>query len=139
MNITPKSKMYSRLGSLKNLEAHIKNPLPYMIQLISDYETKVNGYIDNFPSKERHACCLRLRNSSADMRKYVISAMKSDKKLSHLYKLDVECDFIRSEWRYAFSMKYINIKQYAIISGYINEVGAQIGSWINATKNTKTK
>lgn len=138
MKITPKSKMKQRIGNLKNIDAHISNPLPYMIQIISDYEVRVNNYIDNFPAKERHACALRLRNASSNMRKLTITAIKSDKKLSHLYKLDVECEYMKSEWLYAFNMKYINIHQYTVISSYIRDIGAQIGSWINHTKNKTT-
>ena len=138
MKLTPKSKMYKRIQSLKSIDAHKSNPLPYMIQIISDYETKVDGYINNFPAKERHACCLRLRTASSDMRKYTITAIKSEKKMSHLYKLDIECEFIRSEWRYAFGMKYINIRQYIIITSYLKEIGAQIGAWINGSKIDKT-
>ena len=50
MKITPKSKIKQRIGNLKNIDAHISNPLPYMIQIISDYEVRVNNYIDNFPA-----------------------------------------------------------------------------------------
>ena len=132
---TPKTKMHQRVGLLKSFEAHKINPLPYMLQLVSDYEASVSRYIDNFPSKERNACSLRLRNTSSDMRKYIISAVKSDKPKSHLYKLDIECEFLRSEWRYAFVMKYINIHQYTVISEIIQNIGKQIGSWIKNVQN----
>lgn len=84
-----------------------------------------------FPKVERHVLSAEIRSSMYVVLKHTITAGKKYYKKNTLQELDVEIDFLRSLFRLAKDLKYINFRQYEMISKALNEIGAIVGKWIN--------
>ena len=101
-----------------------------LYQKIYDFLLYIYPVVAKFPKHEKFTLQTQIKNSVIDLQRQVIKANKSSTKKSHLYEADVKLEEFKMLIRLAHDLRYINPRQYGVISGKIAEIGRLLGGMI---------
>lgn len=106
-----------------------------------------NIHLNHFPKHEKYGLSQQIRNNMYDVYNLVTECQKRYHKKTSLTLLDIKHEQLRMMFKLAHELGYYAYKnskiqrtekeenrRYLAISIMINEVGAMVGGWINATK-----
>jgi hypothetical protein len=94
------------------------------------------GRVERFPRSQRFTLGDRILNISLDTLDLLIEATYTRKRLPLLQKANVQLEKLRFLIRLCQDLKLLSTKQYAYISGEINEVGKLVGGWIRSQSDS---
>jgi hypothetical protein len=99
------------------------------------YQT-FHGYRDAVKKRDRHTIWERSENAILDVIEGILAASEAHKveKLPILKGVSVKLNLLRVLFRLAKDAKVIDLKKYMILEEAIDEIGRQLGGWINSTK-----
>jgi hypothetical protein len=99
------------------------------------YQT-FHGYRDAVKKRDRHTIWERSENAILDIIEGILAASEAHKveKLPILKGVSVKLNLLRVFFRLAKDAKVIDLKKYMILEEMIDEIGRQLGGWINSTK-----
>jgi hypothetical protein len=97
---------------------------------------KFHGYRDVVKKRDRHTIWERSENAILDVIEGILTASEAYKieKLPILKGVSVKLNLLRVFFRLAKDAKVIDLKKYMILEEIIDEIGRQLGGWINSTK-----
>lgn len=101
-----------------------------MYQKVYDFLLYLYPVIAKFPKFEKFTLQTQIKNCVLDLERCVIKANKSTVKKSHLYEADVLIEELKMLVRLAHDLRYINPRQYGIVSAKIAEIGSLLGGMI---------
>ena len=87
---------------------------------------------EKYPKNVRFTFSSRIMNHSMDILELIIEAIYSPKNLRNekLQKINLHLEKLRVFFRLSHSRNYITVKQYAFISGEVEEIGKMVGGWM---------
>lgn len=91
--------------------------------------------IDNFPRSRRFTLGSRIENGFLVVLENLIEAAYSRQKKAALQQANRQLEINRHLWRLAYELKLISIKAYEHGSKLINNIGRQIGGWLQSCPN----
>jgi hypothetical protein len=99
------------------------------------YQT-FHGYRDTVKKRDRHTIWERSENAIIDVIEGILAASEAHKieKVPILKNVSVKLNLLRVFFRLAKDAKVIDLKKYIILEEVIDEIGRQLGGWINSTK-----
>ena len=107
-----------------------------LYQKLYDFLLYIYPIIAKFPKHEKFVLQTQIKNCVIDIQRLVIKANKSTTKKSHLYEADVLLEELKMLIRLSHDLRYINPRQYGIVSGKITEIGALLGGMIKFVQST---
>ena len=90
--------------------------------------------LEKYPKNVKMSLCINIRNDLYEGMRHVLEAYKrfnKEDKLLFLHKIDVNLKMLKIYARISYKKKYINLKNYESWSRKINQVGINLGTWIN--------
>ena len=90
---------------------------------------------NNFPRVYRMTVGADMMKLIGEMDETLWTAVKSDKRKSHLYILDAKTQRLKRILRKCLLLKLISPGQHELISRKVREFGAMLGKWILAEKS----
>ena len=106
-----------------------------LYQKLYDFLLYIYPVIAKFPKYEKFTMQMQIKNCVIDLMRIIVRANKSTAKKSHLYDADVLLEELRMLIRLAHDLRYINPRQYGIISKKLNEVGSLLGGLIKQVQS----
>lgn len=87
-----------------------------------------------YPKSEKFALGADTKNSFMRFYRLIIAAAKKYYKKTTLHDADVELFVLKHFIRMGFERRYMTMKRYEMLSGYLEEIGRMLGGWIKATE-----
>ena len=87
-----------------------------------------------YPKSEKFALGAATKNSFLPFYRLIIAAAKKYYKKTTLHDADVELFVLKHFIRMGFERRYMTMKRYERLSGYLEEIGRMLGGWIKATE-----
>jgi hypothetical protein len=99
------------------------------------YQT-FHGYRDAVKKRDRHTIWERSENAILDVIEGILAASETYKmeKLSILKNASVKLNLLRVLFRLAKDAKVIDAQKYMVLEELVDEIGRQLGGWMNSTK-----
>jgi len=101
-----------------------------LYQKVYDFLLYIYPVVAKFPKFEKFTLQTQIKNCVIDMQREIIRANKSANKKSHLYSADILLQELKMLIRLAHDLRYINPKQYEVVSKKVTEIGSILGGLI---------
>jgi hypothetical protein len=110
-----------------------------IIQKTYDLILWLTPIINRLPRQYKFTLGDRMQSQIYDILEELIYAKFEKNKLNRLEKINVKLDILRFQIKLIYDFKMINGKKYLHISNSINEIGTELGSWINQQQSVTKK
>ena len=87
--------------------------------------------VEKFTKVHKFTIGDRIINQLYDLLEGLIKSKYTRKKLNHLINLNVQLDILRHQTKLVLDFRLIPLKRYEYISKHIDEIGIELGGWIN--------
>lgn len=96
-------------------------------QKMEDFVDWLFPIVDRFPKHEKFALCSQIKNTCYGILQQIIRTNKSKQKLSGLYEIDTQLEYLRWVLRYSHRRKYLSHHSYETAGKKVAEIGRIIG------------
>ncbi len=103
---------------------------PKIITSVHDFIKWAVPHVARFPRNQRYTIGERIENKLFDLLELLIEAQYSKDKTNVLKKANLEIEQMRHLFRLCYDLHLINLKAYELSSGYLADIGTQIGGWL---------
>ncbi|MBI2634280.1 diversity-generating retroelement protein Avd [Candidatus Peregrinibacteria bacterium] len=105
-----------------------------ILQKMYDLYKVFYQYSVHLPKKDRFGIGQRCENQILDLIEQTIKASKSrrEDKQAVLYDISLKLDTLKIFVRLMKEVRAIDLKQYTLLQGHINEIGKMLGGWIKS-------
>lgn len=83
--------------------------------------------VDRFPKHEKFALCSQIKNTCYGILQQIIRTNKSKQKLSGLYDIDTQLEYLRWVIRHSHRRKYLSHHSYETAAKLVDELGRIVG------------
>lgn len=87
--------------------------------------------VEGMPKHMRYSFNNRIASLAMDVQAGIINAIYTKERRPILLEVNLNLEHLRILFRMSYERKLISEKQYAFISGEINETGKMIGGWMS--------
>lgn len=108
---------------------------PQAVQACHELLLWIIPQLDKFPRARRFTLGSQLENGLLKVLEYLVDAAYSKPKQTALRQANRQLEVNRHVWRLAYELQLISVKSYEHGSKLMNDLGRQIGGWLNSCPN----
>lgn len=108
---------------------------PQAVQACHELILWIIPQLDKFPRARRFKLGSQIENGLLKVLENIIEAAYSQQKRSPLQQANRQLEINRHLWRLAYELQVISIKSYEHGIKLMNDLGKQVGGWLNSCQN----
>jgi hypothetical protein len=117
------------------MENSNKPKTPQAVQACHDLLLWIIPHLDKFPRSRRFTLGVQIENSLLNVLENLVDAAYSQQKQNALRQANRQLEINRHLWRLAYELQVIPIKSYEHGIKLMNDVGRQVGGWLQSCQN----
>ncbi len=117
----------------------MKREVPKAVQDCHELLLWLIPQLDKFPRNRRFTLGERLETCLLRVLENLVAAAYSRDKTGDLRQANRQLQVVRHLWRLCHELQVISIKHYAHGAGLLDQLGSQIGAWLQHTVAVSTK